>query len=168
MLLPDWRIAKADPPADVTEVAVALADMVAVLTPPTEVIVVLAGMPVPVTLLPAASPVRLLNAVITLLFWVRKAVGATVEVPVVVAEAVVDIVMVSPTGSMAVTVVGVAEGIPVPVIGIPRSIPLTLDTCVMTALPKVTRPVGATELVADATADMVTVPVAALTPPCAM
>jgi len=153
-----------------TVVALAGLDSTMVLMPPTETTVVPVGIPVvppPVTVFPAASPVRLLNAVTVVVPLVRKPVGVTEEVPVVVVEAVVDMVIVSPMGSKLDTVV--PAGIPVPVIGSPVRIPLTLDTCVMIAVPLVTKPVGATELVAEATAPpMRTVPAAAVIPAWAM
>ena len=72
----------------------------------------------------------------------------------------------SQAGSKVDTVV--PDLMPVPVIGIPAMIPLTLDTPVMRGLPLVTVPVGATVLDAEATDDMVTVPLAALIPPTVM
>jgi hypothetical protein len=156
ILLPEARIAVGVPLTAVAVVELALADSVMVLTPPTEATVVPLGMPVPVTALPTFSPLRLLNAVTMLLPLVRKAVGVTEEMVLDVAVALVDIVMVSPTGSNADTVV--EPGMPVPVIGWPTAIPLTLDTDVIIVLPLVTMPVGATVLEAEATAVMVTVP----------
>jgi hypothetical protein len=162
MLLPAAKIAAGFTVTEDEVVETAFCESVMVLTPPTEATVVPLAMPVPETAAPTFSPVRALNAVTMLLPLVRKAVGVTEEVVLDVAVALVDIVMVSPTGSNADTVV--EPGMPVPVIGWPTAIPLTLDTDVIIVLPLVTMPVGATVLDAEATAVppptavMVTVP----------
>ena len=162
-MFPDCRSVVIVPTTVGTEVALAGFDSTIVFTPPTDAMVVPLGMPTPVTGRPVASPLKLLSAWTVVLPLVRKAVGLAVLVPVVVAVAADEIVRLFPFASAPIAVTVDPAGMPVPEIPIPNRTPLVLETEVISVLPLVTNPVGATELVAEALPATATVPAEALT-----
>jgi hypothetical protein len=107
-----------------------------VAVPPVVRTVAVPRMPVPLTVWPFATPLRLDTDVMMGLPLVTMPVGATV----LEAEAAADIVMVLAAGFTEITIV--CAGMLVPVMGCPGTTPATLDTVLRVVLPLTATAVG--------------------------